>query len=215
MEKSGIALVVESLKEHALLAPFQHFKTTKYVKDSADGPSIIFPECQPSLAAVVVDGTLQRPLQSVLQQMEAVQGRFKNAYAVLVQVDEDRFAYLQLHMPGGQLRMLRVGSAAEGGRLLMSIYLALKDAPKLRAQREFFANQEAEVVSVERAQHIARSTFSNLGVPAADARDALWVRPDLVGEVEFAEFTPGGILRQARWRGLRPDKDPAEVVRED
>lgn len=54
-----------------------------------------------------------------------------------------------------------------------------------------------------------------VGVPAADARDALWVRPELVGEVEFAEFTPGGILRQARWRGLRPDKDAADVVRED
>ncbi len=53
-----------------------------------------------------------------------------------------------------------------------------------------------------------------VGVPAADARDALWVRPELVGEVEFAEFTPGGILRQARWRGLRPDKSPDEVVRE-
>ncbi len=54
-----------------------------------------------------------------------------------------------------------------------------------------------------------------VGVPAADARDALWVRPELVAEVEFAEFTPGGILRQARWRGLRPDKDPADVVRGD
>ncbi|MDU0368258.1 ATP-dependent DNA ligase [Microbacterium sp. KSW4-17] len=53
-----------------------------------------------------------------------------------------------------------------------------------------------------------------VGVPAADARDALWVRPELMGEVEFAEFTPGGILRQARWRGLRPDKSPEEVVRE-
>ncbi|MCC2034153.1 ATP-dependent DNA ligase [Microbacterium allomyrinae] len=53
------------------------------------------------------------------------------------------------------------------------------------------------------------------GVPALDARDALWVRPEVVGEVEFAEFTPGGILRQARWRGLRPDKSPAEVRRED
>ena len=53
-----------------------------------------------------------------------------------------------------------------------------------------------------------------VGVPAADARDALWVRPELVAEVEFAEFTPGGILRQARWRGLRPDKDPGEVVRD-
>ena len=51
-------------------------------------------------------------------------------------------------------------------------------------------------------------------VPAADTRDALWVRPHLVGEVEFAEFSPGGILRQARWRGLRPDKSADEVRRE-
>ena len=53
-----------------------------------------------------------------------------------------------------------------------------------------------------------------VGVPALDARDALWVRPEVVGEVEFAEFTPDGILRHSRWRGLRPDKRPDEVVRE-
>ena len=53
-----------------------------------------------------------------------------------------------------------------------------------------------------------------VGVPAADASDALWVRPELVAEVEFAEFTPQGSLRHARWRGLRPDKTPADVVRE-
>ena len=51
-------------------------------------------------------------------------------------------------------------------------------------------------------------------VPADVTRDAIWVRPDLVGEVAFAEFTPGGILRQARWRGLRPDRSPGEVRRE-
>lgn len=53
-----------------------------------------------------------------------------------------------------------------------------------------------------------------VGVPAADASDARWVRPELVGEVEYAEFTPGGTLRHARWRGLRPDVDPADVRRE-
>ncbi|MDL9980917.1 ATP-dependent DNA ligase [Microbacterium candidum] len=51
-----------------------------------------------------------------------------------------------------------------------------------------------------------------LGVPAADASDALWVRPELVAEVEYAELTPGGILRHARWRGLRPDKTPGDVI---
>ncbi|WP_217183347.1 ATP-dependent DNA ligase [Streptomyces sp. AC495_CC817] len=50
------------------------------------------------------------------------------------------------------------------------------------------------------------------GVPAPDASDALWVRPELVGEVEFANWTPDGILRHSRWRGLRPDKSPDEVV---
>ncbi len=50
------------------------------------------------------------------------------------------------------------------------------------------------------------------GVPAADARDALWVEPVLVGEVEFANWTPDGILRHARWRGLRPDKTSEEIV---
>ncbi|CAI9386558.1 ATP-dependent DNA ligase [Microbacterium sp. T2.11-28] len=52
-----------------------------------------------------------------------------------------------------------------------------------------------------------------VGVPAADASDALWVRPETVGEVEFAEFTPGGTLRHARWRGLRSDVAPGDVTR--
>lgn len=54
-----------------------------------------------------------------------------------------------------------------------------------------------------------------VGVPRLDARDALWVEPELVGEVEYGEFTPGGILRHPRWRGLRPDKSPEDVRRED
>jgi bifunctional non-homologous end joining protein LigD len=52
-------------------------------------------------------------------------------------------------------------------------------------------------------------------VPAQAARDARWVEPSLVGEVAFAEWTADGILRQPSWRGLRIDKEPAEVHRED
>lgn len=52
------------------------------------------------------------------------------------------------------------------------------------------------------------------GVPALDASDALWVRPEVVGEVEFANWTPDGVLRHARWRGIRADKRPDEIVRE-
>lgn len=51
-------------------------------------------------------------------------------------------------------------------------------------------------------------------VPAADAREAHWVTPTLVGEVRFSEWTRDGRLRHPAWRGLRPDKSPSDVVRE-
>lgn len=74
---------------------------------------------------------------------------------------------------------------------------------------------EATLASLDRRLQPLRSDDDPfLDVPRADASDALWVRPELVGEVEFGEVTPGGILRHARWRGLRPDKDPGEVVLE-
>jgi bifunctional non-homologous end joining protein LigD len=51
-------------------------------------------------------------------------------------------------------------------------------------------------------------------VPRAHARGARWVRPELVGEVAFTEWTRDGRLRHPTWRGLRPDKDPGQVHRE-
>lgn len=51
-------------------------------------------------------------------------------------------------------------------------------------------------------------------VPRAHARGAHWVRPELVGEVAFTEWTRDGRLRHPTWRGLRPDKDPGQVHRE-
>jgi bifunctional non-homologous end joining protein LigD len=64
-----------------------------------------------------------------------------------------------------------------------------------------------------RLHRIARKTspFSP-DVPRADARDAQWVTPELVGEVAFGEWTGDGRLRHPSWRGLRPDKRADEVV---
>jgi bifunctional non-homologous end joining protein LigD len=52
-------------------------------------------------------------------------------------------------------------------------------------------------------------------VPREHERKAHWVRPLLVGEVVYRTFTSDGRLRHAAWRGIRPDKDPAEVVLAD
>ncbi|MDX6702631.1 MAG: bifunctional non-ous end joining protein LigD, partial [Baekduia sp.] len=45
-------------------------------------------------------------------------------------------------------------------------------------------------------------------------REAVWVEPELVCEVEFVEWTRDGILRAPSYKGLRDDKPASLVVRE-
>ena len=42
-----------------------------------------------------------------------------------------------------------------------------------------------------------------------------WMKPELVIQVAFADWTHSGILRQPRYLGLRQDRDPKTVVREE
>jgi bifunctional non-homologous end joining protein LigD len=51
-------------------------------------------------------------------------------------------------------------------------------------------------------------------VPTEDARSAVWVEPRLVIDVTFGRWTRAGRMRAPVYKGLRDDKDPAEVVRE-
>lgn len=46
-------------------------------------------------------------------------------------------------------------------------------------------------------------------------KDVTWLKPVLVGEFDFTEWTKTGKLRHPRFKGLRDDKEAAEVVRED
>ena len=53
--------------------------------------------------------------------------------------------------------------------------------------------------------------FSGDELPAGNVH---WVKPKLIAQIGFAEWTTAGKLRQPRFLGLRSDKSPAEVVRE-
>jgi bifunctional non-homologous end joining protein LigD len=58
------------------------------------------------------------------------------------------------------------------------------------------------------------SPFADLRRTTGEARGAHWVRPQLVAQVAFTEWTRGGHLRHPSFLGLREDKPASSIVRD-
>lgn len=92
----------------------------------------------------------------------------------------------------------KVGTGFDEKRL-ESLY---KQFQKLKTSECPFANLP------ERAGRYGR------GLTAAEMKRCTWLKPELVCQVRFAEWTRDDHLRQPAFLGLREDKKPEEVVRE-
>ena len=108
---------------------------------------------------------------------------------------------------------IRPGKGNRAGAI-GSLLLAIPDGDALRYVGRVGSGFTDRILRdlTERLEPLRIKRGAIEGVPRPDAADALWVRPELVGEVEFANWTPDGSLRHARWRGLRPDKSVDEIV---
>jgi len=103
----------------------------------------------------------------------------------------------------------------EGGRLL---YAA-------RTRNGFTPGSRAELFKRLRPLETTACPFANLpeaksgrwgaGLTAAKMKDCLWLKPVLVGQFEFAEWTPDDHLRHSHFVALREDKKAKEVRREE
>jgi bifunctional non-homologous end joining protein LigD len=106
------------------------------------------------------------------------------------------------------------GARAELGSLLLGVHD--RDGRLVYAGRVGTGFTDATLVVLgQRLRKLAQraSPFSPEG-PRPPARGAHWVKPVLVGEVAFTEWTRDGLLRHPAFEGLREDKPAAQVVRE-
>jgi bifunctional non-homologous end joining protein LigD len=74
----------------------------------------------------------------------------------------------------------------------------------------FNAETHAMLTRELKKRKIAASPFAD----AVPKRDVLFVKPELVAEIEFRRWPDGGLVQQASFKGLRFDKKAKDVVNE-
>src|SRR5262249_312414 len=123
----------------------------------------------------------------------------------------------------GRQEFLIAGYTHGGGRRAStfgSLILAVRDGAELRYVGNVGTGfNDAEIRRLlEQLKPLRRETnpFQTLPkMPRVRKDEIVWAEPQLVAEVEFAEFTHDGRLRAPSYQGLREDKAPEEVVREE
>ncbi|AZF05330.1 DNA ligase D [Pseudomonas sp. R5-89-07] len=105
------------------------------------------------------------------------------------------------------------GSRSGFGALLLAVN---DDAGLVYAGRVGTGFDQASLKAIYAKLTVLERKDSPLQKPltSAQARGVHWVEPSLVGEVQFAEWTREGVVRQAAFVGMRTDKPAAQIIHE-
>ena len=98
------------------------------------------------------------------------------------------------------------------GALLLGVYDGADLVSVGHTGTGFNEKELARVMTLLRQREIKESPFKN--TPKTNERPH-WVRPELVAQIKFTEWTADAKLRHPVYLGLRDDKKPSDVRRED
>ena len=111
--------------------------------------------------------------------------------------------------------------AKSGDRAIGALYLGYKKGGALRYAGKvgtgFTMKSARELAERLRKLESAKPILTRVeaeGMGAAEWRAVHWVKPELLCEVAFTEWTGDGRIRHPSFQGLREDKDAAEVKQE-
>jgi len=107
-------------------------------------------------------------------------------------------------------------TAPKGGRQhLGALLVGLYDGAKLRYVGKVGTGFTQETLDMLATKLERLRTEKPAFDPEPRMKDATWVRPKLVAQLVYAEWTADGKLRQPAFLGLRTDKDPSECTWRD
>jgi DNA ligase D-like protein (predicted ligase) len=185
----------------------------------------IFPKMQePIRFSPVLEASLKDLIQSVKAQ--GLEGLVAKRRDSKYEPGLRSGAWLKMRVNQGQ--ELVIGGYTPAPKNFDALVIGYYDGPNLiyaaRTRNGFTPASRAELFKKIKPLEIAECPFANLpekkagrwgaGLTTAKMAECRWMKPVLVGQFEFVEWTEDAHLRHSRFMALRDDKKPKDVRRE-
>jgi bifunctional non-homologous end joining protein LigD len=179
---------------------------------------------EPIRPSPVLPGSLADLIKAVKEQ--GLEGLVAKKRGSQYEAGERSGAWQKMRINEGQEFV--IGGYTVGGRTFDALVFGYYEGSRLmyvaRTRNGFTPALRAQLMQKFRALEISNCPFANLpekrparwgqGLTAAKMKECRWLKPVLVGQFEFREWTPDDHLRHSRFVALRDDKKATAVRRE-